>query len=554
MVTPTPARQPSARRERDRQQPRHGQAGLVDGCNGRRRTQFQRLEVGDPGDRGSEPGQRQVQPGMPVELGPDGLVLAGEEHHADREDQHDRRAHGIGQVRGDAFEPDLCKDGGGAGGERRDDRQDLPGHIADLDQQEHCHHPCRHLDRRCGPEHGRLPPRVAQRAPRHPQLAGRCRADVAIVGGGITGAIAALRFAEAGVDAVVLEADRIAHGSTAASSALLLQEPDARLSALSERYGTATARRIWRLSHDAAQDLIALIERLSTPAALARRDTIYFTTDADEVAPLHREYVGAVPGRLRRDVADAAGAAGRGGHPGPRRHPDARRRALRSRPRLRGRDARGGARRRAGVRAVARCGGSSRGAAGRGAGPHRGRCRRGAAGGDRDRLRDAPVPTARPAASDCRAPTWRRRRRSMRGRGASSASPTSCCGTRAGSITTRAGPPTIACCSAAPIGRSAAAAGRRRRACRRGLPRSAPIRGAAAGARRRRVSHALGGPFREHAGQPALHRPAPPVSGPRVRARLRRQRHDVRLARRPPAGRAVAGRQSKDHALFTFAR
>ena len=136
-----------------------------------------------------------------------------------------------------------------------------------------------------------LPPRVAHRAPHYPPLSGRARADVAIVGGGITGAIAALRFAEAGVDTVVLDADRIAHGSTAASSALLLQEPDARLSALGERYGTATARRIWRLSHDAARDLIALIERLSTPAALARRDTIYFTTDADEVAPLHREYV-----------------------------------------------------------------------------------------------------------------------------------------------------------------------------------------------------------------------------------------------------------------------
>ena len=132
---------------------------------------------------------------------------------------------------------------------------------------------------------------MAHRAPRYPRLTGVHRADVAIVGGGITGAIAALRFAEAGVDAVVLEADRIGHGSTAASSALLLQEPDAGLSALSERYGTATARRIWRLSHDAARDLIALLEGLSTPTAITRRDTIYYTTDADGVSPLHREYV-----------------------------------------------------------------------------------------------------------------------------------------------------------------------------------------------------------------------------------------------------------------------
>ena len=88
-----------------------------------------------------------------------------------------------------------------------------------------------------------LPPPAARRGTRYPRLTGVHRADVAIVGGGITGAITALRFAGAGVDAVVLEAGRIGHGSTAASSALLLQEPDAGLAALSERYGQATARR-----------------------------------------------------------------------------------------------------------------------------------------------------------------------------------------------------------------------------------------------------------------------------------------------------------------------
>jgi glycine/D-amino acid oxidase-like deaminating enzyme len=135
-----------------------------------------------------------------------------------------------------------------------------------------------------------LPPRLAHRTPRYAVLTGRQRADVVIVGGGITGAITALRFAEAGVDAIVLEADRVGHGSTAASSALLLQEPDSPLSALVDRYGAATAARIWRLSHDAARDLIALVERLSPPSAVVHGDTIYYTREADEVAQLHREY------------------------------------------------------------------------------------------------------------------------------------------------------------------------------------------------------------------------------------------------------------------------
>jgi glycine/D-amino acid oxidase-like deaminating enzyme len=134
-----------------------------------------------------------------------------------------------------------------------------------------------------------LPPRVAQRARRYPPLTGIQRADVVIVGGGITGAITALRFAEAGVETILVEADRIGQGSTAASSALLLQEPDARLTALAERAGTATARRIWRLSHDAAHELIALLDGLAGRTGLTRRATVYYTTNLDEVAPLHAE-------------------------------------------------------------------------------------------------------------------------------------------------------------------------------------------------------------------------------------------------------------------------
>jgi glycine/D-amino acid oxidase-like deaminating enzyme len=136
-----------------------------------------------------------------------------------------------------------------------------------------------------------LPPRPAHQSSSHPPLSGDHRADVVIVGGGITGTLAALRFAEAGLDALVLESDRIGHGSTAASSALLLQEPDARLSTLSERYGTATARRVWRVSHDAAHDLIALLQRLPSAGPVPNRDTIYYTNDPADVAPLHAEYL-----------------------------------------------------------------------------------------------------------------------------------------------------------------------------------------------------------------------------------------------------------------------
>ena len=53
----------------------------------------------------------------------------------------------------------------------------------------------------------------------------------------MTGALVAHAFASAGVSTVVLEAALAARGSTALSSALLLQEPDLGLSELQDRYG-----------------------------------------------------------------------------------------------------------------------------------------------------------------------------------------------------------------------------------------------------------------------------------------------------------------------------
>ena len=52
----------------------------------------------------------------------------------------------------------------------------------------------------------------------------------------------------------------------------------------------------------------------------------------------------------------------------------------------------------------------------------------------------------------------------------------------------------------------------------------------------------VGGPVRDDAGRPAVHRPASPLSAAAVRARLRRQRHDVRLPRRAAAARLVPRR------------
>jgi glycine/D-amino acid oxidase-like deaminating enzyme len=124
---------------------------------------------------------------------------------------------------------------------------------------------------------------------RYPRLRGKHETSVAIVGGGITGALVAHAFASAGVPATVLEGARIGRGSTAASSALLLQEPDLELMDLTRRYGLRAARRIWELSRESARDLVALVRRLRIQCDLKKSDAVYYAVDPKGAARLRRE-------------------------------------------------------------------------------------------------------------------------------------------------------------------------------------------------------------------------------------------------------------------------
>ena len=127
------------------------------------------------------------------------------------------------------------------------------------------------------------------KATRYPTLRGHHETEVAIVGGGMTGSMIAARFAEADVDAIVVESHRAGMGSTAASTALLLQEPDYDLSSLVHKYGTAKARRIWQIGNETTQEFIATIRRLRIACDLKLRDSIYYTLSEDTARALQRE-------------------------------------------------------------------------------------------------------------------------------------------------------------------------------------------------------------------------------------------------------------------------
>jgi glycine/D-amino acid oxidase-like deaminating enzyme len=114
--------------------------------------------------------------------------------------------------------------------------------------------------------------------------------DVAIVGGGITAVSTAWMFARAGLRVGLVESARLGRGSTAASTALLMQEPDTDFVELAARYGVRRARRVWQLSRKATRRLIRTLEELDVACALSERDSVYYATRVDAARRLRAEF------------------------------------------------------------------------------------------------------------------------------------------------------------------------------------------------------------------------------------------------------------------------
>ena len=115
--------------------------------------------------------------------------------------------------------------------------------------------------------------------PRYSAVRSDLEVDIVVVGGGVTGAAVAWTLSAQGVRVALVEARRVGRGSTAASTALLMQEPDEDFGGLRRRYGRSAAARIWRRSRRANERLIRLLTRLRIACDFARRDSVYYTLD-----------------------------------------------------------------------------------------------------------------------------------------------------------------------------------------------------------------------------------------------------------------------------------
>jgi gamma-glutamylputrescine oxidase len=147
-----------------------------------------------------------------------------------------------------------------------------------------------------------------------PALAGAAAADVCVVGGGYTGLSAALHLAEAGLDVVLLEAQRVGWGASGRNGGQVASGQRRDQGWLEARLGPGRARLLWDLAEEAkalVRELIARHGIACDPkpgvmhAARRRSEVAHYAAEAEKLV---RDY-----GYTEVEPLDRAGIAARVG-------------------------------------------------------------------------------------------------------------------------------------------------------------------------------------------------------------------------------------------------
>ncbi len=139
------------------------------------------------------------------------------------------------------------------------------------------------------------------------------RADVAIIGAGVTGALVADALVEEGMSVVLIDRRTPGTGSTAACTALLQYETDVELSDLIELRGERDAVRAWQLCSDAIDRLEAITAGLDGTCGFARLPSAYVASRRRHRHRLDREFEVRMRHGFEVDRLDAAELEARAG-------------------------------------------------------------------------------------------------------------------------------------------------------------------------------------------------------------------------------------------------
>jgi len=130
----------------------------------------------------------------------------------------------------------------------------------------------------------------------YPALEEDISCDVAVVGGGITGALVAFHLAQAGVNVVVIDKRDIGSGSTCGSTGLLQYEVDVPLRRLIKQVGARQANRSYILCLEALLKLEAIAKKNGIHCEMERRPSLFIGASRSEIEELKEEE------RLRKKI------------------------------------------------------------------------------------------------------------------------------------------------------------------------------------------------------------------------------------------------------------
>lgn len=130
----------------------------------------------------------------------------------------------------------------------------------------------------------------------YPSLDRSLSTEVAIMGGGITGALVAYHLSQAGIPCILLDKRKIGMGSTCASTALLQYEIDTPLKSLIDYVGYQQANQSYLMCIEAIAKIEKITQKLTTEVGFKRCSSFYYASQKKDVEELRQEY------KLRRDI------------------------------------------------------------------------------------------------------------------------------------------------------------------------------------------------------------------------------------------------------------